>query len=70
MQIETTALRDLPKGEYFKRITSGGKLNQRVYIKGEFDRSEQAFICLPADDCLGNGLYIKANRQVFTGFTY
>ena len=57
---------DLPRGEYFKL---SDKLAAKVWKLGAYDRSARAYW---ADDCsdISNGKLVKADRYVFTGFTY
>ena len=56
----------LPRGEYFK---FSYKPSAKVWRLGAYDRSARAYW---ADDCsdISSGKLVKADRYVFTGFTY
>jgi len=64
-QLNITAIRDLPKGEFFKRKADA----KAVYKKGDYDRSSKSFSCIDCDD-ICREIFIKSNKPVFTGFTY
>jgi hypothetical protein len=59
------ALKDLPKGEFFKMKPDA----KRVYIRGEYDRSEKKYDCYAFDD-MNYSRMIDGKKQVFAGFTF
>jgi hypothetical protein len=61
-----SAVRDLPRGEYFKL---NDKPSAKVWKLGNYDRSARGYW---ADDCsdISNGKLVKGSRVVFVGFTY
>ena len=61
----TCELSQLPKGYYFRLP---GK--QKVYLKGEYDRSQKKYECTKTDDVWGNGRMLKGSTKVETGFTW
>jgi hypothetical protein len=63
--METALLKDLPKGEYFKRKPDAKK----VYQRGEYCRSRRKY---QADDCddICRELVLKGSTVVYIGFTY
>lgn len=63
--MEKTAIKNLKKGEFIKRTETA----QRVYIKGDYDRATKSFSCIAYDD-INQEIFIKANKEVFYGFTF
>lgn len=63
-----TQLRNIKKGNFFKRLTKG-QPNNRVYVKDYYDRELKAFWCYPYDD-VNDGRFIKATTIVNVGFTF
>lgn len=59
-------LKDLPKGEFFKRKADANKVYQRT----EFNRSAKKYDCRDMLDVWGNGLQLKGSTLVFIGFDY
>ena len=61
-----SAVRDLPRGEYFKL---SDKPSAKVWKLGAYDRSARSYW---AEDCgdISNGKLLKGSRVVFVGFTY
>lgn len=64
-----TKLGTLPKGTYFKRFIKG-KPTQKIYIKGDYNRSRKRFECNDVEDVLSNGIELKGNTPVTTDFEY
>lgn len=64
--MQAIQLKDIPKGEFFKRKID----SKKVYIRADYQRDSKKFQC---DDCLdvwGNGLLIKGSALVYVGFEY
>lgn len=59
-------IKDLKKGEFFKLSTSD---SSPVWVKGDYDRGEKTYSCYRFDD-VNHETFLKASRQVFTGFTF
>jgi hypothetical protein len=64
--LKLVALKDIKKGEYFKRKANSNK----VYTKAEYRRDLAKYQCEEHSDIWGNGLQLKGNTLVFIGFTY
>jgi hypothetical protein len=62
----TALLKDLPKGEYFKRKEDSIK----VYTRSEYYRDTKKYQCDDHSDVWGNGIQLKGSTVVFIGFTY
>lgn len=67
---EYCTIKDIPKGVPFRLVNSKGKVGNKVYYKGEYDRSEKKYLCDDAQDMWGYGKYIKPKQKVFVGFEY
>ncbi len=67
---EVRELKDVPKGAFFKIVNSKGNVSTKVYIKGEYDRTEKKYLCDDTLDVLGYGKYVKRKQKVLVGFTY
>lgn len=65
---KNTNLKNVKKGDFFKRLIKGTP-NQRVYVKGYYDRTLKAFWCYPFED-VNNGRFIKETTIVNVGFTF
>lgn len=61
----TTTIRNVPKGEYFKRKADAKK----IYVRGTYDRASKGFECHDTDD-VNRSIFIRADRPVVVGFTY
>lgn len=61
---EVTELRNVKKGDFFMLNESG-----RVYIRGEYDRTERKFEYFPFDD-VNDWHMAKGTRKVIVGFTF
>lgn len=60
-----TKIKDLPKGEYFKKTETA----KAVFVRGEYDRSSKLFECHAFDD-INKVIYLNPNKEVFAGFTF
>jgi hypothetical protein len=58
-------LKNLPKGEYFKRKPD----SKKVWIKGEYDRFMKKFLCGAFDD-ISQGMYLKPSTPVYVEFEF
>jgi hypothetical protein len=63
--IPMVPLKNLPKGEYFKRKPDSNK----VWIKGDYDRYMKKFLCGAFDD-ISQGMYLKPTTPVYTEFEF
>lgn len=63
--METSLIKSLKKGDFFKRKESAKK----VYTKQDYDRDERKYICHDESD-ISNFLYLKGDTKVFIGFDY
>jgi hypothetical protein len=61
-----TKLKDLKKGDFFKRRPT----SKKVYMKGDYDRSDKTYECNSTDDVWSTGIFIKPNKVVYTDFEY
>ena len=67
---ETKRIKDLKRGEFFTLKDYGDDPDTaRVYIRGEYDRSERKYEVTKFDDFCDARL-MKGERVVFTGFTF
>lgn len=66
--MELKAIKDLKKGEFFKRQIKG-QPSDRVYIKGDYDRSTKTYSATAYDD-INAEIFIKSNKLVYVGFTF
>jgi hypothetical protein len=66
MTIQTVAIKDLPKGEFFKRKPDASK----VYQRDTYNREAKKYDCTDMLDCWGNGLQLKGSTLVYVGFDY
>jgi len=64
--MQTALIKDLPKGEFFKRKPDASK----VYQREEFNRVSKKYNCRDMLDCWGNGLQLKGSTVVYIGFDY
>ena len=58
-------IRELKNGEFFKLNED----SKRVYIRGEYDRSEKKYCCTAFDDVCMERMF-KGDKKVFAGFTF
>ena len=58
-------LKDLPKGEFFKRKESAAT----VYIKGDYDRASKRQSCVDTNDT-SREIFLKTSAPVFTNFEF
>jgi hypothetical protein len=66
MTMQTMQLKDVPKGEYFKRK----EFTSNVYQRGEYWRDTKKFQCDSCADIWGNGIQLKGTTIVYIGFDY
>jgi hypothetical protein len=64
--MQTVQIKDLPKGEFFKRKPDASK----VYQRKDYNRQAKKYDCRDMLDCWGNGLQLKGTTVVFIGFDY
>lgn len=58
-------LKELKRGEFFKLKET----SNRVYIKGEYDRSEKRYCCTAWDDANAWRM-LDGNKLVYAGFVF
>jgi nitrogen fixation protein len=58
-------LKDLPKGQPFKRKEKAIKL----YVKGHYNKTDRAYSCAGWDD-INDEIFLKSNTKVFVDFTF
>lgn len=58
-------IKQVKKGDFFKKT----ECSKRVFVRGDYVRSEKAFECYDAED-INSFIYLKSNKVVFVGFTY
>lgn len=63
--VDRVKMRDIKKGEFFKRKADAKK----VYIRGEYCRSTRKYIGDDTDD-ISREILIKGDALVYVGFTY
>ncbi len=61
-------LKDIPAGCYFK-LYSKGKVQNKIFIKKEYDRSEKKYLCISFYDISSYRL-LKGTQLVFVGFSF
>ena len=61
----TATVKGLKKGEFFKLKED----SKRVYIRGEYDRTEKKYCCTAWDD-ISMCRAFKGEKLVFVGFTF
>lgn len=63
--VEMSTIKNIKAGEFFKLKADG----KRVYIRGEYDRSEKKYCCTAFDDINVCRMF-AGNKTVFVGFTF
>ena len=63
-----TNLKDLKKGEYFKRVSKKG-IGQEVYIKGDYDRASKTYECYKWSD-VNSFINLKGSTIVCIEFEF
>ena len=63
--MDKTAIRNLKKGEFMKRKEN----SLMVFTKGHYDRATKSFSCTCWFDH-NTEIFIKANHEVYYGFTF
>ena len=66
---EIRKIQEVPQTEPVRIITKSGKVQSRVYLRGQFDHSEGRYYLQSWDDCSA-GRYVKKDQLVFVGFTF
>ncbi len=64
--MQAITIKQLPKGEFFKRKPDSVK----VYQRAEFNRAAKKYQCTDCADIWGNGLTLKGETIVYIGFDY
>lgn len=68
--MKQVSIKDIKKGEFFTLSNHGEYPNEnRVYIKGDYDRAERKYECSKFTD-MNHCSYLKADRKVWIGFTF
>lgn len=62
------ALRELPKGAFFRRII-GGKVTKGIYIKGDYDRTTKRYEVCKVDD-INDTIFLPPTARIFISFEY
>lgn len=57
-------IKEVKKGDFFKFSETG-----RVFVRGDYDRSEKKYEYFPFDD-VNNWHMAKGSRKVIVGFTF
>ena len=65
----TKKIKDLSKGEYFKRLRNGQPTSE-TYTRGEYNREFKKFSCDKHSDVWGDDVLLKGSTLVLVGFTY
>lgn len=60
------SIKGIKKGEFFKL---SNKPNAKVYIRGDYDKSDKTYECQNAED-MNDYRYFKGSKVVYVGFTY
>ncbi len=66
--MEKTKIKNLKKGEFIRRCVKGSPA-LRVYVKGDYDRATKSYSCIAYDD-INQEIFIKAEKEVFFGFSF
>ena len=66
--MERKKMKELKKGDFFKREIKG-QPSERVYIKGDYDRTTKSYSATAYDD-INQEIFIKADKYVYIGFTF
>jgi len=61
-----TNLKDLKKGEFFKRVSKKG-IGSIVYVRGDYDKSTKTYECYKYDD-INSFINLKGNAVVCIEF--
>lgn len=61
-----SSVKAVKKGDFFKL---SNKPNAKVYIRGDYDKSDKTFECQNAED-MNEYRYFKGSKTVYVGFTY
>lgn len=67
--IKPRKLKNLKRGEYFTLRPIAEPKESQVYIKGEYDRSEERYECIKFSDMCYSRLF-KGDKEVYTDFIF
>lgn len=62
-------VKELKRGQYFTKKPLEYPADNQVWIRGEYDRTSKRYECIRFSDC-NDFQYMKADKQVFTDFTF
>lgn len=63
-----TNLKDLKKGELFKRVSKKG-IGTAVYVRGDYDKSSKTYECYKYED-INSFINLKGNSVVCVEFEF
>lgn len=63
--MQTTTVKQAPKGEYVKRTAD----TKKVYIRGDYDAGTKRYSLVDTED-MNREIFLKGNTPVFVGFEY
>jgi hypothetical protein len=63
--MQTVQLKDVPKGEHFKRKIDA----KTIWIRDYYDAGSKTYRCEDADD-MNREMFLKGTTMVYIGFTY
>ena len=67
--MDITTVKEIKKGDYFRIVNKKGVAQKRVFIKGDYDRAEKAYICCAFDD-ICDFRVVKSNQTATTDFIF
>lgn len=62
-------LKDLKRGDFFRRVNKNGKVGKKTFTKGEYCRAERKYYAEDCDD-ISNAPLLSGNVEVTTEFIY
>lgn len=62
-------VKELKKGDYFTRREVKYPIEEQVFVRGEYDRSERLYLCTRFSD-INSWILIKGDTEVFTDFVF
>lgn len=62
-------IRELKKGDFFTRKPIAEPKESQVWIRGDYDRSEDKYECVRFDDA-NRFAYLKGDTEVFTDLVF
>lgn len=69
VNVQTTTIEKLPKGEYFRLVNKKGEVGKKTYTFEGYCRCERKYVGMYADDFC-NGRSFKKGTVVTTDFEY